>query len=192
MPRIENTPGAVLCKHCGEHLTIDPTGVCSRCRRNGALKPPRQLCVICNRRMTRNEDGICSECARAHQSKEKMRRIRYNHQDPADGAEPVVPVGYEKETDNLIEDIIVELSLVLKILRRRKKGKSFAEIGKELKIPKSTCYKMFARALNRQPYRIIDVDGSVVDGLSAHEQREELCRYQPASSEDGVDGPNKD
>ncbi len=192
MPRIENTPGAVLCKHCGEHLTVDPTGVCSRCRRNGALKPPRQLCIICNRRMTRSEDGICSECARAHQYKEKMRRSRKNHQDPQDGTEPLIPVGYEKETDNLIDDIIVELSLVLKILRRRKKGKSFGEIGKELKIPKSTCYKMFARAMNRQPYTIIDVDGSVIDGLSAYSQREEVCRYQPDCSEDEEDVPPKD
>jgi predicted amidophosphoribosyltransferase len=106
-----------ICKVCGLHNTFSTDQICCFCRR----KPVTQkvLCKVCGARETASEDGLCYVCRRA----------------------------IEKENANTsiasIDNKILELETDIQILKYRKQGLSFADIGNLLGMPTTTVYYRF-------------------------------------------------
>jgi len=52
---------APLCAKCQIRHTLNPSGLCSDCRRT----PKSHMCIICHNRMTPSPERVCAGCRRS-------------------------------------------------------------------------------------------------------------------------------
>ena len=112
---------ADYCKVCGTTRTRDPSGICSKCRKKGPVRP--QTCKIGHSAMTKSEDGICYRC-----------RIKLKK-------------SYSVCSDEaVLRENIQELKRLQFIMEQRLQGKTFSNIADMMGLTKSSVYKKFVRA----------------------------------------------
>jgi len=130
---------ADLCKNCGEHKTIDASGICAVCRRKKEVgKKTRRPCKNCGRQFTRNEDGLFSTC------RQGFARTDYDYE-----GRLIWAIEQAKNTQRILE--------------LRLDGNSFAKFAEMTGFPVIHVYRSFEDAMEwkSKDRRIDYVDGEV-------------------------------
>lgn len=111
---------ADFCKVCGTVRTRDPSGICSKCRKRGPIRP--KTCKICHSALTKSEDSICYRC------RQKMKMSTAVTSD-----------------EDVLRENIQELKKMQFIMEQRLQGKTFNVIADMMGMTKSAVYKKYLR-----------------------------------------------
>jgi len=124
---------ADLCKVCRTSRTRHPSGVCSKCRKRGEIRP--QLCKVCHSALTKSDDGICYRC------RIKMKKSSTPCSD-----------------EDVLKENIKQLKQMQFIMEERLLGKTFSQIADMMGTTKSSVYKKYLRVFDMLRTRMFSQD----------------------------------
>lgn len=143
----DSNPEYTLCTRCHKTKTKSPSGLCSRCAKMNPVDS--RTCAICGAKKTKDPSGVCATC----------RRVRKNVM----LENPVI------EATRLDEAILIATKN-LRLLTMRKNGASFAVIGREIGMTKSSTYALYTRLIGSPMLNVIDKDDGYLDVSSFRAQ----------------------